>query len=111
MSRSPTHAVHAREDPENTMSGDTLSDLLRSVRLRGELFYYLEGTDPWVTEVPPAREIIPAIMPGAEHMIEFHGIARGSCWAGITGESPIRLEEGDVIMFPQGDPHVVSSAP
>ena len=30
---------------------------------------------------PPAREIIPAIMPGAEHMIEFHGVVEGSCWA------------------------------
>jgi AraC-like DNA-binding protein len=93
------------------MSGDTLSDLLRAVRLRGALFYYLEGNDPWVAEVPATREIIPAIMPGAGHMIEFHGIARGSCWANIIGEPPIRLHEGDVIMFPQGDPHVVSSAP
>jgi AraC-like DNA-binding protein len=51
------------------------------------------------------------IMPGAEHMIEFHGVAKGSCWAAIVGEPPVRLEEGDVILFPQGDPHVMSSAP
>jgi AraC-like DNA-binding protein len=93
------------------MSGDVLSDLLRAVRLRGALFYYIEGADPWVAEVPPAREIIPAIMPGADHMIEFHGVAEGSCWAAIVGESPVRLEEGDVILFPQGDAHVMSSAP
>jgi AraC-like DNA-binding protein len=93
------------------MSGDVLSDLLRAVRLRGALFYYIQGADPWVAEVPPAREIIAAIMPGADHMIEFHGIAKGSCWAAILGESPVRLEEGDVILFPQGDPHVMSSAP
>ncbi len=93
------------------MSGDVLSDLLRAVRLRGALFYYIEGADPWVAEVPPALEIISAIMPGADHMIEFHGIARGSCWAAIVGEPPIRLEAGDIILFPQGDPHVMSSAP
>jgi AraC-like DNA-binding protein len=93
------------------MSGDVLSDLLRAVRLRGALFYYIEGADPWVAEVPAAREIIPAIMPGAEHMIEFHGIAKGSCWAALVGEPPVRLEEGDVILFPQGGPHVMSSAP
>lgn len=93
------------------MSGDTLSDLLRAVRLRGAVFYYIEGADPWVAEAPPAREIIPAIMPGAGHMIEFHGIAKGSCWAAMVGESPVRLNEGDVVMFPQGDPHVMSSAP
>jgi hypothetical protein len=44
-------------------------------------------------------------------MIEFHGIVKGACRAAIAGESPIRLESGDVILFPQGDPHVMSSAP
>jgi AraC-like DNA-binding protein len=93
------------------MSGDTLSDLLRAVRLQGAVFYYVEGTPPWVAEAPRADEIIAAIMPGAEHMIEFHGVVAGSCWASIVDESPIRLEAGDVILFPQGDPHVMSSAP
>lgn len=93
------------------MSEDILSDLLRTVRFRGALFYYVEGTSPWVAEAPPAREIIPAILPGADHMIEFHGIVKGSCWAAIAGESGVRLEEGDVILFPQGDAHVMSSAP
>jgi AraC-like DNA-binding protein len=93
------------------VSADTLSDVLRSVRFRGALFYYIEGASPWVAEAPPACEIIPAILPGVEHMIEFHGIVEGSCWAAIAGESPIRLHEGDVILFPQGDPHVMSSAP
>ena len=93
------------------MSRDTLSDVLRELRLRGAVFYHIDGTAPWMTEAPPAREIIPAIMPGAEHMIEFHGVTQGSCWAGIVGEPPLRLEQGDVILFPHGDPHVVSSAP
>ena len=93
------------------MSGDTLSDLLRAVRLRGAVFYYIQGAPPWVAEAPRACDIIPAIMPGAEHMIEFHGIVKGSCWGAIAGESPVRLESGDVILFPQGDPHVMSSAP
>ncbi|HET9253048.1 MAG TPA: AraC family transcriptional regulator [Candidatus Eisenbacteria bacterium] len=93
------------------MSGDTLSDLLRAVRFRGAVFYYIEGAEPWVAEAPPARDIIPGIMPGAEHMIEFHGIVQGSCWAAVRGESPIRMEAGDVVLFPQGDAHVLSSAP
>lgn len=93
------------------MSGDTLSDLLRAVRLRGALFYYVEGSSPWVAEAPAAAEILPGIMPGAEHLIEFHGLAEGACWAAIDGEPPIRLSAGDVVLFPQGDAHVMSSAP
>jgi AraC-like DNA-binding protein len=75
------------------------------------VFYYIEGSSPWVAEAPPAKEIIPAIMPGVEHMIEFHCVAEGSCWAALAGESPIRLNAGDVVLFPQGDGHVMSSAP
>ncbi len=93
------------------MSADTLSDLLRAVRLRGALFFYVEGTDPWVAETPRSQEILPAILPGVDHMLEFHVVARGSCWAGLAGEPPVALDEGDVVMFPQGDHHVVSSAP
>jgi len=93
------------------MSQDTLSDVLRAVRLRGAVFYYIDGSSPWVAEAPPASELIPAIMPGAEHLIEFHGVVDGSCWGAIVGEPPIRLATGDVILFPQGDAHVMSSAP
>jgi AraC-like DNA-binding protein len=93
------------------MSGDTLSDLLRAVRLRAAIFFYVEGSHPWVAETPNQREIIPAILPGVDHMMEFHGVARGSCWAAIAGETPVRLEEGDLVIFPQGDHHVMSSAP
>ena len=93
------------------MSADTLSELLRGVRLRGALFFYLEGSDPWVAETPRSREFSPAVLPGADHVIPFHGIARGSCWAAIVGEEPVRLNEGDVVVFPQGDHHAISSAP
>jgi len=95
----------------NAVSGDTLSDVLRAVRLRGAVFYYIEGVSPWVAEAPAACEIIPAIMAGVEHMIEFHGIVRGSCYAALVGEPAVRLNEGDVIMFPRGDAHIMSSAP
>jgi AraC-like DNA-binding protein len=93
------------------MSGDTLSDLLRAVRLRGAIFFYVEGAAPWVAEAPAAQTIIPAILPGVDHMMEFHVAARGSCWAAIVGQEPMRLDEGDVVIFPQGDHHVMSSAP
>ncbi len=93
------------------MSRDILSDLLRAVRLRGAFFFYIKGSDPWVVETSHSRDLIPRIMPGVEHMMEFHGIASGSCWATIIGGEPIRLHEGDVVLFPHGDAHVMSSAP
>jgi AraC-like DNA-binding protein len=93
------------------MAGDTLSDVLRAVRLRGAVFFYVHANDPWVAETPAGQEIIPAILPGVDHLMEFHVVARGACWAAIVGEEPVRLEAGDVVIFPQGDAHVMSSAP
>ena len=50
-------------------------------------------------------------MPGVEHVIEYHVVTKGDGWAAIVGEPPVRLEAGDIVMLPQGDPHVMSSAP
>lgn len=90
---------------------DPLSDVLRSVRLRGAVFYYVSYRDQWVAEAPAAREIAAAVLPGAEHVIEYHLMAKGSCFAAIDGVAPVTLGEGDIVMFPQGDAHVMSSTP
>jgi AraC-like DNA-binding protein len=93
------------------MSTDTLSEVLRAVRLTGAVFFSVDATAPWVAEAPAGHEIGPFIMPGVDHVIEYHVVTQGSCWGGIVGEEPIRLGTGDVIVFPQGDTHVMSSAP
>jgi AraC-like DNA-binding protein len=90
---------------------DTLSDVLRSIRLTGVVFFAVDASAPWVAEAPPGSVIGPHIMPGVEHVIEYHVITEGSCWAGLPGEPALRLEAGDVIVFPQADAHVLSSAP
>ena len=93
------------------MSPDPLTDVLASVRLTGAVFFAIEGTAPWVAEAPPASAISGGVMPEADHVLEFHAVTRGHCLGGILGEAPMRLEAGDVICFPHGDPHVMSSGP
>lgn len=93
------------------MSADTLSDVLRAVRLTGAVFFSVDASSPWVAEAPPACTIGPRVMPAAEHVIEYHAVTSGRCWGGLIGEDPVRLEAGDVIVFPHGDGHVLSSAP
>jgi AraC-like DNA-binding protein len=85
--------------------------VLRSVRLSSAVYFDFDLSSPWVAEAPPSREIAATVMPGAQRVIEYHLIARGACWGHAVGDPPIRLKEGDLILFPQGDPHVLSSAP
>jgi AraC-like DNA-binding protein len=93
------------------MTADVLSDVLRAVRLTGAVYFDFELSSPWVAEAPPSRELAGKVMPGAQRVIEYHLIARGTCWGHAVGQEPMRLREGDLIVFPQGDAHVLSSAP
>jgi AraC-like DNA-binding protein len=90
---------------------DALSDVLGAVRLTGAVFFDLHASEPWVAETPSGREIVSRIFPHAEHLIPYHAVVSGSCWVGVPGEAPLQLATGDVIMFPHGHAHVLSSAP
>lgn len=90
---------------------DPLSAVFRAVRLRGAVFFVVDASPPWVAQAPAACVLAPAVMPGAQHLIEYHLVRRGRCFGGLLGEPTIELGAGDVIVFPQGDPHVLSSSP
>jgi AraC-like DNA-binding protein len=51
------------------------------------------------------------MFPGSEHLICYHVITQGVCWASIPGEAPMRLSAGDIMVIPHGDTHVLSSTP
>jgi AraC-like DNA-binding protein len=90
---------------------DALSDVLRAVRLSGAVFFDIHAAEPWVAETPLGRTVVHAMFPGSEHMISYHVLLEGSCWAIVEGESPVHLSAGDVIVFPHGDTHVLTSTP
>ena len=93
------------------MRPDPLTDVLASVRLTGAVYFAVECSAPWVAEAPPASALSGRVMPGADHVVEFHAVTRGHCLGGILGEEPVQLQAGDVVCFPHGDSHVISSAP
>lgn len=93
------------------MSRDTLSDVLRSVRMRSAVYFLVSAEGSWAAETPASREIADAVMPGAEHVIEYHVVTAGECWAVVDGEPPCRLRSGDIVLLPQGDAHVITSDP
>src|SRR4026207_820252 len=89
---------------------DALSDLLRVVRLDAAYFYPVEAAEPWSVESVGAEELAPRILPGAEHLIAYHVLTKGRCFAGILGEPQVEMLPGDVVIFPQGEATLMSSA-
>src|SRR3954462_5706091 len=125
LTYSSTDQLGLRESPESMTRGpadlfppthesrvsamDPLSDVLRAVRLNGAYFYYVEAGAPWSVSANPACDLVPRILPDAEHLISYHILLAGTCWGGLEGERQVRLEPGDVIVFPHGDSHIMSS--
>ena len=93
------------------MGIDVLSTVLSTVRLKGAVFFDVTCLDPWVQEAPHGSEIVHSVLPGSEHLIPYHAVTEGGCWAGVIGGEPVRIDAGSIVVFPHGDAHVMSSAP
>lgn len=90
---------------------DLLSDVLRTIRLKGALFFQVDATSPWCVEVPPARDFAGIILPAARHVVSYHVVVEGKGLASVPGAAPVAFEGGDIIVFAHADPYRMASAP
>ncbi|WJR81432.1 AraC family transcriptional regulator [Bradyrhizobium sp. NP1] len=92
------------------MATDTLSDVLKTVRLTGAAYFDIAAQEPWSVHSPARDLILPRILPGADHLIAYHVVTSGRCFAGLDGGEAVAVEAGEVVMFTHADPHVMSSS-
>lgn len=85
--------------------------MLRSVRLTGSMLFLVEAATPWVSWAPETRSFQSLVLPAAQHLISFHIVTRGACWAGLADAPPERLEAGDVLVIPHGDAYYLADPP
>lgn len=90
---------------------DALSDVLETVRLTGAMFFVVEARAPWTAASPDGSALAPVILERAQHVVSYHVIVEGRCWAQMAGSSPTPLEAGDVFVAPHGDAYALASAP
>ena len=90
---------------------DPLSDVLRTVKLKGALFFMIDATSPWCVEVPRAGDFADIILPSARHVVSYHVAVEGQGLASTPGNEPIAFDAGDIIVFPHADPYHMLSAP
>jgi AraC-like DNA-binding protein len=93
------------------MSADPLSDVLKTVRLTGALFFNVSTRAPFVAEQPSREMVLPKVLPGAGHLIAYHVVTEGRCFASMIGGEATEVAAGEVVVFTQGDAHVMSSSP
>lgn len=101
----------AGEGPGGSAPGlDPLSDVLRTVRLTGALFFVWEPSFQFATSVPRGDRFARVLLPRAQQIVSYHVVVDGACWGGLVGEPPVRLRRGDVLLVPRGDAYVMASS-
>lgn len=88
---------------------DVLSEVLKVVKLQGAMFYNGEFSAPWSFLSPASCSYVPFLAPGAGHVIIYHLLIEGHASAHLEGGEGVRLEAGDLVIFPHGDRHIVEN--
>jgi AraC-like DNA-binding protein len=89
---------------------DALSEVLRVVRLNSAVFFNARFSAPWCFSSPEASTVMHTMHPGTERLVIFHLLTEGQCRMEVEGAPTAMLQAGDVIVFPHGDAHTMSSA-
>jgi AraC-like DNA-binding protein len=88
---------------------DALSDVLRVARLSGGVFLQAEFTAPWCIKMHAAPEFSMKLLGPAAYFIPYHYVAEGEFYASVEGGEPFLLRQGDAVLFPRNDPHLMGS--
>ena len=98
-------------NPDGIFGGrvDVLSEVLKTVKLEGAMFYNAEFSEPWSIRSPASSVLAPHLVPGAGHVIIYHLLIEGRAYAGLEDGAMTSLEAGNIVIFPHGDAHIMGN--
>lgn len=80
-----------------SISSDLLSEVFSTLRLRSQLYFKTDFKGPYAIELPHEQR-----------RIRFHLVLQGTCWLTPDGMEPQLLNEGDLVLVPDGVAQVIS---
>ena len=93
---------------------DVLSDVLRTVKLQGALFFNGEFSAPWCflsahasTAAPKLSALVGPSAP--ERLIVFHFLTEGRAYARLPDGRREEFATGDIVIVPHGDAHFIGN--
>ena len=95
------------ESPKQPM--DAFSEVLSGVKLTGAVFFTAEFSAPWGFSAAASKQMADKLAPGAEHFLLYHLVVEGSAVVEMADGKGLELKSGDVVIFPNGDAHHMSS--
>lgn len=88
---------------------DAFSEILSNVKLSGAVFFSAEFSAPWGFSMPASSIMAARLAPGANHIVLYHLLIEGQSVVEMLDGQEIGLEPGDIVIFPHGDAHHMSS--
>jgi len=88
---------------------DAFSEVLSGVKLTGAVFFSAEFSAPWGMSTGDPKALAANVAPGAEHLVLYHLVLEGGAVIDIPEAESVALHPGDVVIFPHGDAHHMSS--
>ena len=88
---------------------DAFSEILSGVKLSGAVFFSAEFSAPWGLSAPPSKVVAEQVAPSAAHVVLYHLLIEGIALVEMEDGQSVALAPGDVVIFPHGDPHHMSS--
>ncbi|HSB28616.1 MAG TPA: AraC family transcriptional regulator [Pyrinomonadaceae bacterium] len=86
---------------------DVLSEVLKSVKLEGALFFNAEFSAPWCISNSGVKGLAPYLSNKAGHLIIYHFITEGRAYTQLPEGKRVELAAGDIVVYPHGDPHLL----
>lgn len=87
---------------------DVLSAVLSCVRLTGSMLFLVDAHSPWMSWAPKTEAFRRVVLPASQHLISYHIVTQGGCWAGLRDAPSERFDTGDVLVVPHGDAYYLA---
>ncbi len=88
---------------------DAFSEILSNVKLQGAVFFSAEFSAPWGLSAPASNAMAAALGLTTPDLVLFHLVVDGQAMIEWGNGESVHLAAGDVVVFPHGDPHHMSS--
>ena len=74
------------------------------------IYYTVQATSPWpAIQVPEGTAIAGGLGARTRTVLSYHVLVEGSCFTGLDSGEVVKLEQGDVVVYPRGDPYFLAS--
>lgn len=88
---------------------DAFSQILSGVKLTGAVYFRAAFSAPWGFSTPPTDVMAATLAPGTPNIVLYHLLIEGRAIVELIEGKTIELGPGDIVIFPHGDPHHISS--